>query len=69
MSEKYIELWTVDNTEAPPVRYDIKDDYNSIASTAIFPDQAFLAIGCTCEMVEAPTLHVLDISQEYPNEV
>ena len=68
-STTYIELWTVDNTDAQPKRYDIKDTGKWIASAAISPDGVFLAFGCTCELVEAPTLHVLDISQDSLHEV
>ena len=68
-STAYIELWAVDTTEVQPERYDIKDDGKHIASAAISPDGAFLALGCMCELEEAPTLHVLDISQGSPTEV
>ena len=50
------------------MRYDVKDE-KWIASAAISPDGGFLAFGCTCELVEAPTLHVLDISSDSPKEV
>ena len=68
-STTYIEIWTVDNTDAQPKRYDIKDIGKWIESAAISPDGVFLAFGCTCELVEAPTLHVLDISQDSLHEV
>ena len=68
-STTYIEFWDVDNTDAQPKRYEIKDNGKWIASAAISPEGVFLAFGCTCEMVEAPTLHVLDISQDSLHEV